>query len=117
MTIDEAIKKCEYGIKFSDEEHEELRIMLEDLKTYINAKNMSDGYILGHNKAIDEQLRTGDENKRDNKAYLTALEDYHRLISEECKLMLTHDCTDPSLFHLKNYNNEVLERLKAGGNS
>lgn len=54
------------------------------------------------------------ENNHDKEAYLTALEDYHRLISEECKLMSVE--LDPSALHLKEYNDKVLERLKAGGN-
>lgn len=32
MTIAEAIKKCEYGLRFSDEEYSELQVMLENLK-------------------------------------------------------------------------------------
>lgn len=54
------------------------------------------------------------ENNHDKEVYLTALEDYHRLISEECKFMLIK--CNPYALHLKEYNDKVLEQLKAGGN-
>lgn len=55
---------------------------------------------------VDTEINHGKE------VYLKALEDYHRLISEECKSMLID--FNPYAFHLKKYNDEVLERLKAG---
>lgn len=54
------------------------------------------------------------ENNHDKEVYLTALEDYHRLISEECKFMLIK--CNPYALHLKEYNDKVLEQLKVGGN-
>lgn len=54
------------------------------------------------------------ENNHDKEVYLTALEDYHRLIGEECKFMLIK--CNPYALHLKEYNDKVLEQLKAGGN-
>ena len=55
------------------------------------------------------------ENNHNKEVYFTALEDYHRLISEECKFMLIK--CNPYAIHLKEYNDKVLEQLKAGGNS
>lgn len=55
------------------------------------------------------------ENNHNKEVYFTALEDYHRLISEECKFMLIK--CNPYALHLKEYNDKVLEQLKAGGNS
>lgn len=55
------------------------------------------------------------ENNHNKEIYFTALEDYHRLISEECKFMLIK--CNPYALHLKEYNDKVLEQLKAGGNS
>nr|DAN27820.1 MAG TPA: hypothetical protein [Caudoviricetes sp.] len=54
------------------------------------------------------------ENNHNKEIYFTALEDYHRLISEECKFMLIK--CNPYALHLKEYNDKVLEQLKAGGN-
>lgn len=54
------------------------------------------------------------ENNHNKEVYFTALEDYHRLISEECKFMLIK--CNPYALHLKEYNDKVLEQLKAGGN-
>nr|DAI43954.1 MAG TPA: Protein of unknown function (DUF2533) [Caudoviricetes sp.] len=34
MNIDEAIRKCECGLRFSDEEYEEFVVMMEDLREY-----------------------------------------------------------------------------------
>lgn len=65
--------------------------------------------------AIDIVKRGVDtENNHNKEAYFTALEDYHRLISEECKFMLIK--YNPYALHLKEYNDKVLEQLKAGGN-
>lgn len=55
------------------------------------------------------------ENNHNKEIYFTALEDYHRLISEECKFMLIK--CNPYALHLKEYNDKVLEQLKAGGNA
>lgn len=54
------------------------------------------------------------ENNHNKEIYFTALEDYHRLISEECKFMLIK--CNPYALHLKEYNDKVLEQLKVGGN-
>lgn len=71
------------------------------------------------NKALQQSIQivksgVDTENNNGKEAYLTALEDYHRLISEECKLMSVQ--LNPYALHLKEYNDKVLERLKAGGN-
>lgn len=34
MSIDEAIRKCECGLRFSDEEYEEFVVMMEELREY-----------------------------------------------------------------------------------
>lgn len=103
MTICEAIKKCEYGLRFSDEECDELQTMLEELKELRQFKYDSED---GLRNAIYEA---------ETSIYNKALEDYNRLISEECKLMLIK--INPYASHLKDYNDKILERLKAGGNS
>lgn len=74
------------------------------------------GYNAGLSRAIEIVKADIDiENNHDKEVYLTALEDYHRLISEECKFMLIK--CNPYALHLKEYNDKVLEQLKAGGNS
>lgn len=62
---------------------------------------------------LDKVCNDAESNPR-KEAYLKALEDYHRLISEECKFMLIKYI--PYALHLKEYNDKVLEQLKAGGN-
>lgn len=62
---------------------------------------------------LDKVCNDTESNPR-KEAYLKALEDYHRLISEECKFMLIK--CNPYALHLKEYNDKVLEQLKAGGN-
>lgn len=63
---------------------------------------------------LDKVCNDTESNPR-KEAYLKALEDYHRLISEECKFMLIK--YNPYALHLKEYNDKILEQLKAGGNS
>lgn len=62
---------------------------------------------------LDKVCNDVESNPR-KEAYLKALEDYHRLISEECKFMLIK--YDPYALHLKEYNDKILEQLKVGGN-
>lgn len=71
MTIGEAIKKCEYGLRFSDEEHDELQVMLEELKELLRFKDESEDKLCNaiyeaevniHNNAIDEVIKAIDEN-------------------------------------------------------
>lgn len=64
-------------------------------------------------KQLDKVCNDAESNPR-KEAYLKALEDYHRLISEECKFMLIK--YNPCALHLKEYNDKVLEQLKVGGN-
>ena len=72
------------------------------------------GYNAGLSRAIDiVKAGVDTEINHGKEVYLKALEDYHRLISEECESMLID--FNPYAFHLKKYNDEVLERLKAGG--
>lgn len=72
------------------------------------------GYNAGLSRAIDiVKAGVDTEINHGKEVYLKALEDYHRLISEECKSMLID--FNPYAFRLKKYNDEVLERLKAGG--
>lgn len=71
MTIDEAIKKCEYGVRFSDEEYDELQVMLEELKELRQFKDESEDKLCNaiyesevniHNNAIDEVIKAIDDN-------------------------------------------------------
>lgn len=62
---------------------------------------------------LDKVCNDAESNPR-KEAYLKALEDYHRLISEECKFMLIK--YNPYALHLKEYNDKVLEQLKVGRN-
>ena len=62
---------------------------------------------------LDKVCNDTESNPR-KEAYLKALEDYHRLISEECKFMLIK--YNPYALHLKEYNDKILEQLKVGGN-
>lgn len=62
---------------------------------------------------LDKVCNDSESNPR-KEAYLKALEDYHRLISEECKFMLIK--YSPYALHLKEYNDKILEQLKVGGN-
>lgn len=122
MTIDEAItharevakehrdKSSPYGELLGNdsdcikcaEDHEQIAEWLEELKELRQFKNESEDKLCN---AIYEA---------ETSIYNKALEDYHRLISEECKSMLIK--INPYASHLKDYNDKVLERLKAGGN-
>nr|DAP10239.1 MAG TPA: hypothetical protein [Caudoviricetes sp.] len=53
MTIDEAIKKCEYGVCFSDEEYDELQVMLEELKELRRFKDEVEDKLL---KVIEDNI-------------------------------------------------------------
>ena len=64
MTIDEALKNCEYGSTFTDQEYDQLAEWLEELKAYKEKEFdvlKQDGQLLykqgvidGYNKAIDD---------------------------------------------------------------
>ena len=69
MTIDEALKNCEYGSTFTDQEFDQLAEWLEELKMYkslaprelVSQKQRNDriteyhkGFNDGYNKAIDK---------------------------------------------------------------
>lgn len=92
--------------------------VLEQLEAYSNADEAEQSGTVPIVNLVDaiEIVKAGidTENNHDKEVYLTALEDYHRLISEECELMSVQ--LDPYALYLKEYNNKVLERLKAGGN-
>lgn len=87
MTIGEAIKKCEYGLRFSDEEYDELQVMLEELKELLRFKDESEDKLCNaiyeaevniHNNAIDEAIKAIDEN----------IEYYH---NHPCLIILADD--------------------------
>ena len=64
MTIDEALKKCEYGLTFTDQEYDQIAEWLEELKAYKEKEFdvlKQDGQLLykqgvidGYDKAIDD---------------------------------------------------------------
>ena len=69
MTIDEALKNCEYGSTFTDQEYDQLAEWLEELQMYkslaprelVSQKQRNDrnaeyhkGFNDGYNKAIDK---------------------------------------------------------------
>ena len=86
----------------------QLRRFINKLKNIPTAYN-ADKVV----EQLDKVCNDVESNPR-KEAYLKALEDYHRLISEECKFMLIK--CNPYALHLKEYNDKVLEQLKAGGN-
>ncbi len=73
MLLDEAVLKCEYGAKFSDEEYDELQVMLETLRDYCDKnkmvvkvdclnlqefKDMAVNHInKAYNKAVDDTVK------------------------------------------------------------
>ena len=88
MTIDEALKNCEYGSTFTDQEYDQLAEWLEDYKRlksekeqdiYERAyrdgqdKGLSDGHFVGYNKAIDDFAETI---KTSQEAHLWYCSDY-----------------------------------------
>ena len=58
MTIDEAIKKCEYGLYFTNEQYDELQAMLEELKELRKFKDEVEDKM--HN-SIDEAIKAIDD--------------------------------------------------------
>lgn len=67
MTIDDAIKNCEYGLTFTDKEYNQIAEWLEELKAYKEKEFdvlKQDGQLLykqgvldGYDKAIEEQIQ------------------------------------------------------------
>lgn len=97
--------------------HPECSIFAEALGLAIQALEEVQQYCtIGTLEELQDMKKAGNdaENNPRKEAYLKALEDYHRLISEECKFMLIK--CNPYALHLKEYNDKVLEQLKAGGN-
>lgn len=86
----------------------QLRRFINKLKNIPTAYN-ADKVV----EQLDKVCNDTESNPR-KEAYLKALEDYHRLISEECKFMLIK--YNPYALHLKEYNDKILEQLKVGGN-
>lgn len=108
--VDKVVEQLEYEKEFSFADFERYA---EEVDPRLDTE-YDDFFYCGIKRAIqiikagvDTEINHGKE------VYLKALEDYHRLISEECKSMLID--FNPYAFHLKKYNDEVLERLKAGG--
>ena len=73
MTIDEALKKCEYGLTFTDQEYDQIAEWLEELQMYkslaprelVSQKQRNDrnaeyhkGFNDGYDKAIDDFIDT-----------------------------------------------------------
>ena len=88
MTIDEALKNCEYGSTFTDQEYDQLAEWLEELKMYkslaprelVTQKQRNDrnaeyhkGFNDGYNKAIDDFVETI---KTSQEAHLWYCSDY-----------------------------------------
>ena len=104
MTIDEALKNCEYGSTFTDQEYDQLAEWLEELKMYkslaprelVSKKQRNDrnaeyhkGFNDGYNKAIDDFEKSLIGNSRteviDGKITLIVTEKRIKLIAEQLK--------------------------------
>ena len=104
MTIDEALKNCEYASTFTDQEYDQLAEWLEDYKKlkheteqdiYERAykegqdKGLSDGRFVGYNKAIDNMVTSLIRNSRteviDGKIALIVTDERIKLIAEQLK--------------------------------
>ena len=78
MTIDEALKKCKYGLTFTDQEYDQLAEWLEELKerrqtNFDYVSLMDKRYYDGYNKAIDDFAETI---KTSQEAHLWYCSDY-----------------------------------------
>lgn len=120
MTIDEALKNCEYGSTFTDQEYDQLAEWLEELKMYkslaprelVSQKQRNDriteyhkGFNDGYNKAIDDFAETI---KTSQEAHLWYCSDYGL---EFCNGDNCEECSHEFTKQI----DKIAEQLKAGG--
>lgn len=101
MTIDEALKNCEYGSTFTDQEYDQLAEWLEELKMY---KSLAPRELVSQKQRND---RNAEYYKGFNDGYDKAIDDFVEKAIEE---QIQYDCPLD-----KHDIEEIAERLKAGG--
>lgn len=101
MTIDEALKKCEYGLTFTDQEYDQLAEWLEELQMY---KSLAPRELVSQKQRND---RNAEYHKGFNDGYNKAIDDFVEKAIEE---QIQYDCPLD-----KHDIEKIAEQLKVGG--
>ena len=127
MTLDEAIKMCEYVFTFSSEEYEQLAEWLEELKLLRELKDEHrkigniEGFNKGYSKAENDYYAQSEKDRQSSYdcgywiGYKMAIDDFAENIRIYYALKQEMGYVATTYEDLINYIFELAEQLKAGG--